>query len=103
MGSELVLQEAAIDRARARLPQRDRVSPTILRIGSLRFFFFSREEARVHVHIQAPDGEAKFWLDPEITLADQVGLRPAALKRIERLVRKHELEIRKAWKLHFRR
>jgi hypothetical protein len=85
------------------LPDGDQVSPTVLRIGSLRFFFFSREEARIHIHVQAPEGEAKFWLDPEITLADHVGLRPAALKRIERLVRKHEVEIREAWKRHFRR
>jgi hypothetical protein len=25
---------------------------------------FSREETRVHVHVEHPDGEAKFWLTP---------------------------------------
>ncbi len=79
----------------------ENVSPTVLRVGSLRFFFFSREETRLHVHVQSPEGEAKFWLDPDIALADNVGISATTLKRVERLVRKHELEIRKAWREHF--
>ena len=77
------------------------MSPTVLRVGALRFFFFSREESRIHVHVQAPDGEAKFWLEPEIAVAESVGLDGPALKRIERLVRKHEREIQTAWRKHF--
>ncbi len=38
--------------------------PTIYREGSYRFFFNSREETRVHIHVQSPDGIAKFWLEP---------------------------------------
>lgn len=34
-----------------------------------RFIFFSREESRMHVHVTSGDGEAKFWLEPEIQLA----------------------------------
>ena len=37
-------------------------------IGSL---FFSREESRMHVHILPGDGEAKYWLEPEIELSKQ--------------------------------
>ena len=77
------------------------MSPTVLRVGALRFFFFSREEARIHVHVQAPDGEAKFWLEPEIALAESVGLSGPTLKRVERLVKKHETEIKIAWHKHF--
>jgi hypothetical protein len=36
------------------------MSPTIFRDGRFRFFFFSREEERLHVQVQSPDGEAKF-------------------------------------------
>ena len=77
------------------------MSPTVLRVGALRFFFFSREEARIHVHVEAPDGEAKFWLEPDIALAESVGLSGPTLKRVERLVRKHENEIKAAWHKHF--
>jgi len=34
-----------------------------------RFYFFSREERRQHVHVQHADGEAKFWTDPGVELA----------------------------------
>jgi hypothetical protein len=36
------------------------LSPTVFRDGEFRFFFFSREESRVHIHVSHPDGEAKF-------------------------------------------
>lgn len=75
----------------------------MLRVGAFRFFFFSREEPRVHVCVQGPDGEAKFWLDPEVSLAENVGLTASALRRIDRLVRQHEGDIREAWRKHFGR
>lgn len=54
------------------------MSPTIFRGAGFRFFFFSREEARLHVHVHCADGEAKFWLEPEIELAQNLGAeRPA--------------------------
>jgi len=45
------------------------MSPTVFREEGYRFFFFSREEQRVRVHVLSADGEAKFWLEPEIELA----------------------------------
>jgi hypothetical protein len=77
------------------------VSPTIFRVKQYRFFFFSREEQRVHVHVVCPEGEAKFWLDPKISLAKNLGLRAKTLTEIGRLVEEHEKEIRKAWEKHF--
>lgn len=50
------------------------MSPTVFRHGPYRFYFFSREEARMHVHVQSSVGEAKFWLEPEIELAQNYGL-----------------------------
>jgi hypothetical protein len=38
------------------------VSPAVFREGPFRFFFFSREELRLHIHVQSADGEAKFWI-----------------------------------------
>jgi hypothetical protein len=45
------------------------INPTVFRTRGLRFYFFSREETRLHVHVQGADGAAKFWLDPNIELA----------------------------------
>jgi hypothetical protein len=79
------------------------MSPTVLRVRGYRFFFFSREEVRVHVHVQHTTGEAKFWLDPTIELAQNYGLSPTRLSTALRLIQEHENEIRAAWQQHFGR
>lgn len=77
------------------------MSPTVFREGPYRFFFFSREEARVHIHVQSVDGEAKFWLEPTIELARNHGLSDTELHRVEQSVRERQQEIRDAWNDHF--
>ena len=79
------------------------VSPTIFREGSYRFFFFSREEPRVHVHVVSPDGEAKFWIEPTVSLANFEGLSARQLRQLQTIVEEREREIRQAWKRHFGR
>lgn len=79
------------------------MSPTIFRAGPYRFFFFSREERRPHVHVQSADGEAKFWLEPTVELAKNYGLTERHLQRVRELIEEHEDEIRSAWRRHFRR
>jgi hypothetical protein len=69
----------------------------------MRFYFFSREEPRIHVHVQGSHGEAKFWLEPELELAQNYGLRKAELVTARKLIEEREHEIRAAWKTHFRR
>ena len=79
------------------------MSPTVFRSGELRFFFFSREEPRMHVHVQSPEGEAKFWLEPAIALAQNHGLKGPVIFESLRLIREHEQQIRRAWDEHFGR
>ena len=57
------------------------LSPTIFREDGFRFFFFSREESRMHVHVHCADGEAKFWLEPQIELAQNYGLNDRQIRR----------------------
>jgi hypothetical protein len=77
------------------------MSPTVFREAGFRFLFFSREEARLHVHVLHARGEAKFWLEPAIELAFNSGLTSRLVMTALRLVREHENEIRNAWKRHF--
>ena len=79
------------------------MSPTIFREGPYRFFFFSREEPRIHVHVASGDGEAKFWLSPDIGLAENHGIPEREVGRIAIIIRNHEQEIRQAWEKHFGR
>ncbi|MDK9702210.1 MAG: DUF4160 domain-containing protein [Sulfuritalea sp.] len=77
------------------------MSPTIFREGGFRFYFFSREESRMHVHVQGQNGEAKFWLEPAIELAQHAGLSRREISEASRLVQEHENDIRSAWRKHF--
>jgi hypothetical protein len=79
------------------------MSPTVFRHGGFRFYFFSREEERIHVHVHHSTGEAKFWLEPTISLAQNFGLSQRNISAALRLVREHEDEIRTAWRTHFPR
>jgi hypothetical protein len=64
--------------------------PTVLRIGSFRFHFYSDEGGEPpHIHVRTPDGECKFWLEP-ISLASVNGIKSADVRAIERLVFEHQ-------------
>jgi len=79
----------------------DGVSPTVLRVRGFRFYFFSREEQRAHVHVQNADGEAKFWIEPTVELFANYGLKAQHVLEAERLVEEHIDDIRRAWAKHF--
>jgi hypothetical protein len=66
-----------------------------------RFFFFSREEPRSHVHVDCPDGEAKFWLDPTVELARTHGLSAFQLAEVKRTVEERKNDILDAWQKRF--
>ena len=57
----------------------------------------------MHVHVQAQNGEAKFWLEPAIELAQFTGLSPREINEALRLVQEHENDIRNVWYTHFPR
>lgn len=78
-----------------------KMSPTIYRERGFRFFFFSREEARIHVHVHCATGEAKYWLQPEIELARSYGISAAQLTKIREIIEAHQDEFIDAWNSHF--
>jgi hypothetical protein len=77
------------------------VSPTVLRVKGFRFYFFSREEPRAHVHVQHTDGEAKFWIEPTVKLAVNFSLKTRQVAEVQKLIEEHLNEIRSAWAKHF--
>ncbi len=77
------------------------MSPTVFREKGYRFFFFSREEERIHVHVISGDGEAKFWLEPEIDLAKNYNLTPKQIKEVKLIIEAHLDELISAWHRHF--
>ncbi|WP_373997172.1 DUF4160 domain-containing protein [Duganella sp. SG902] len=63
--------------------------------------FYPREETRIHVHVSHPDGEAKFWLSPEVSLAENRGLSSRQLRTVEHFVKNNQSELKDAWRSYF--
>ena len=78
------------------------MSPTVLRIKNYRFFFFSREETRKHIHVYCEKGEAKIWLEPEIEIVNNYNLGEKEIKEILEIVKTNRYEFIKSWKRHFK-
>jgi len=79
------------------------MSPTLFKWKGYRFYFFSREEERMHVHVGSADGEVKFWLEPTVSVARNYRLRTSQVSEIQRTVEEHRDEIAAAWRKHFGR
>ena len=77
------------------------MSPSIFREKGYRFYFLSNEEERIHIHVTCEDGEAKFWLEPIVSLAISHGLNARRLSEIQKIVEGRSDEILKAWRSHF--
>lgn len=66
-----------------------------------RFFFFSKEEQRPHVHVSCADGEAKFWLDPTVELVKNHDLSHVQIGETKKIVEERKDELIRAWRGHF--
>jgi hypothetical protein len=77
------------------------MSPTVFKYKNYRFLFFSREETRIHIHVTSPEGEAKFWITPEVRLAKNFGFSQNQISELEKVVEEHKNDIENAWREHF--
>ena len=75
--------------------------PTVFIDGNRRYYFFSREETRMHVHVSTPGGEAKIWLEPEISVAKAINLPESELNEIIKTVANRKEDLINAWNKHF--
>lgn len=74
--------------------------PTILRIGSYRFFFYSNEKGEPpHIHVQRERFLAKFWLNP-IALASSKHFSSHELRPIQKHVNENRQIFMEAWNEH---
>ena len=78
--------------------------PVVFRRRNVRFHFFSNEGAPrepMHIHAESSDGEAKFWLYPEVRVARSAGYSRRQLSELTALVRHHREDIERVWNEHF--
>jgi hypothetical protein len=75
--------------------------PTVLRVGSYRFFFYASDhDEPPHVHVEAGERTAKFWLAP-VRIQRSSGFGRVELRRVQQLVLRHRDELMKAWDEYF--
>ena len=78
--------------------------PTVFRYKGIRFFFYSNEgnpREPVHIHAFSNGDEAKFWLLPEVRVADNAGFDRRTLVELMQVVEAHRGEIERAWNEYF--
>ena len=75
--------------------------PTVLRVGSLRFFFYAGDRAEPpHVHVERGERLAKFWLKP-VRLSRSSGFSGSELTRLENLVVSRSEQFLESWEEFF--
>lgn len=56
---------------------------------------------RMHIHVYSSDGEAKFWIEPQIALDKSDGFSKRELNVLQKVIEERIDEIKKAWEKHF--
>ncbi len=51
----------------------------------------------MHIHVQTPEGEAKFWMEPTIELAENIKLKSKELNKLKKIVVEHREKIIHDW------
>ncbi|MDR0547103.1 MAG: DUF4160 domain-containing protein [Dysgonamonadaceae bacterium] len=77
------------------------MSPLFLNEKGYRFFTWSKEEERKHIHILKEEKQCKYWLEPFIELAENQGFKVHELNEIQKIIAKNETEFNERWFKHF--
>jgi hypothetical protein len=78
--------------------------PVVFRHEGYRFFFFSNEgdpREPIHIHARKAERVAKFWVEPDVTLAESHGMRSTELGMLQRVILTRRDEIVERWHEHF--
>ncbi len=76
--------------------------PTVLQTEGYKFKFYSNEnEEPPHIHITKGNGNAKFWLVPDVEEVYFYGFTVREQRRIRELVVQHQQTLINAWYEYF--
>lgn len=56
----------------------------------------------MHIHVSTPEGEAKFWIEPNVMLCENYRISPRVIRELKGIVETRKDEIINAWKKHFK-
>ena len=69
-----------------------------------RFFFYSNEgdpREPVHIHVRKGEAVAKFWLVPQVCLAESYSMSSAELRELVDVIEDNKDLIERYWHEHF--
>ena len=72
----------------------------ILRYKGYTFFFFSNEgdpREPLHVHVRKAGASAKFWIEPQVCVAESYGLSSQELNELAKVVTDNRQLIERSW------
>ena len=78
--------------------------PTVFRYKGYRFFFYSNEgypPEPLHIHVIKSGCVAKFWLDPEVSVAKSYRMKSPELAMLSKVVKERSDLIREVWNEYF--
>ncbi len=78
--------------------------PVVFRYKGYRFFFYSNEGSPrepIHIHVRGSEGEAKFWLEPQVHVASSDGLDARVLRELAAIAAERIGLIEEAWNEYF--
>lgn len=75
--------------------------PTLFTVFGFRFMFYSNDHEPIHIHVLKGGAEARFQVQPEVSLLENNGLKPAELKLAEALVVENQDTIIQNWNNFF--
>jgi hypothetical protein len=78
--------------------------PTVFRYKGFRFFFYSNEGnplEPLHIHVMKGENTAKFWVEPQVSVAESYGMKPSELKAVGKVIENNKDLIRKVWDEYF--
>ena len=70
------------------------MSPKFKEQNGFVFKIYSNEEERIHIHIVKAENEAKYWLEPDIELAENFGFSNKELGFIEKILKEYANEFK---------
>lgn len=80
------------------------IMPKVLEVDGYRFFFFSNEgnpQEPCHIHVRKGNGLAKFWIEPNVHLAESIAFSARELRFVEKIINENKEMIRRVWNEFF--
>jgi len=76
--------------------------PTLFSFFGMKFKFFSKEHLPIHIHVIKDNSSAKWVLEPEIRLVENLGMKSQELKLAESIIEENRDNIIFYWRNYFK-